>query len=192
MTQTQTGLAEALHMIEAHTKKSDARFQDIVALLQKSGDSHMLLLLALLIILPVGAVPGVSAFCSIVIFLIAVQALLGVQEIWFPQKLRNMRLPPALLQKIMLGTHKSAALLERISRPRMAFMTKNVFRVCAILFMLLLALATLAAGFVPFAPTILMLPVVLLGIGLSGSDGLMTLFGFASSGAALGWLPFAF
>jgi hypothetical protein len=190
MTQKQTGLAEALHMIEAHTQKSDARFQDIVTLLQKSGDNHMLL--ALLIILPVGAIPGVPAFCSIVIFLVALQALLGVREIWFPQKLRNMRLPPALLQKIMLGTHKSAALLERLTRPRLGFMTKSIFRAIAIIFVLLLAVATLVAGFVPFAPTVLMLPVVLLGIGLSGSDGLMTLFGFASSGAALGWLPFAF
>ncbi len=192
MTQKQTGLAEALHMIEAHTQKSDARFQDSVTLLQKSGDNPMLLLLALLIILPVGAIPGVPAFCSIVIFLVALQALLGVREIWFPQKLRNMRLPPALLQKIMLGTHKSAALLERLTRPRLGFMTKSIFRAIAIVFVLLLAAATLVAGFVPFAPTVLMLPVVLLGIGLSGSDGLMTLFGFASSGAALGWLPFAF
>lgn len=165
---------------------------DIVDALEKRGFGALLLMPALVTVLPTGAIPGVPAACAGVICLVAGQLAVGMKRPWLPGPLGSMSISGKKLSAALEKSKPYAEAVDDLSEVRYEFLTKDVAqRVIAVL-CIVLAIMMGIVGFVPFAPMLFSLPVLLFAAGMCLRDGLLTLSGFALCFVAVGVLPFLF
>ncbi len=175
--------------IEGQKKVS---LSDIVDALEKRGFGALLLMPALVTVLPTGAIPGVPAACAGVICLVSGQLAVGMKRPWLPGPLGNMSISGKKLSDALEKSKPYAEAVDDISEVRYEFLTKDVAQRIIAVVCFVLAIMMGIVGFVPFAPMLFSLPVLLFAAGMCLRDGLLTLSGFALCFVAVGLLPFLF
>jgi hypothetical protein len=163
---------------------------EVSEMLKGQGFGPMMLLPALVIILPTGAVPGVQPLCSLLIIFICAQILVGRSHPWLPKRLKKYSLPrkrcEAMLKKMRPFTRKVDGFVHK----RLEFLTRNgTMPMLVALASLPLALAILFLGLIPMLPAVLALPIALFALGLSVQDGLILVLGFISLAVFAAFLP---
>ncbi len=145
-----------------------------------------LLVPALIEMSPIGGIPGLPTVIAAVIILIAFQLLLGKEHVWLPAFLRRRTLNG---DKLAAGARKLRPVTrwaDKVVRPRLRWLTKGPWLPAAAATCILLAATTPLLEFIPFASTIPMAGIALIGLGLLARDGLVLLVAAALPLSALG------
>jgi hypothetical protein len=151
----------------------------------RGGIGFLLFLPALVIVLPISLIPGLSFLCALLVLLSAFHIFCGKTTLWLPQRVR----------RIPLGRRKATAVIDRMgtvvekmdacARPRLGFLTQGLPQKLAIGAAVILSLTTLIFGFIPLVDIVLMSPVIFFGLGFCTGDGLMMAAGWALLAASL-------
>ena len=143
---------------------------------------------AVLEITPVGGIPGVPTVLALLIALIAVQLLIGRDHVWMPQFVQRRAVGSKKLHKAVGKLKGMANFLDRHSKGRLEGLTKGtaIKLVAAVIIALCCTVPPLE--FLPFASTIPMLAIAVLGLALTVRDGALLLGSllFAGLATALG------
>ena len=143
---------------------------------------------AVLEITPVGGIPGVPTVLALFIALIAVQLLIGRDHVWMPQFVQRRAVGSKKLHKAVGKLKGMANFLDRHSKGRLEGLTKGtaIKLVAAVIIALCCTVPPLE--FLPFASTIPMLAIAVLGLALTVRDGALLLRSllFAGLATALG------
>lgn len=143
-------------------------------------------LLGLLVVLPpLGGIPGLPAVVGVIILLFSTQILLGADHIWMPSLIRGQSLEVSKLED---AEDKVKPWLERIDRlitERLAWATGTVATHLSAIAVSLLALLMIPLELAPFAVAAPGVAIVLFGLALVARDGALMLAGFATTAAAL-------
>ena len=143
---------------------------------------------AVLEITPVGGIPGVPTVLALFIALIAVQLLIGRDHVWMPQFVQRRAVGSKKLHKAVGKLKGMANFLDRHSTGRLEGLTKGtaIKLVAAVIIALCCTVPPLE--FLPFASTIPMLAIAVLGLALTVRDGALLLGSllFAGLATALG------
>jgi len=143
---------------------------------------------AVLEITPVGGIPGVPTVLALFIALIAVQLLIGRDHVWMPQFVQRRAVGSKNLHKAVGKLKGMANFLDRHSKGRLEGLTKGtaIKLVAAVIIALCCTVPPLE--FLPFASTIPMLAIAVLGLALTVRDGALLLGSllFAGLATALG------
>ena len=143
---------------------------------------------AVLEITPVGGIPGVPTVLALFIALIAVQLLIGRDHVWMPQFVQRRAVGSKKLHKAVGKLKGMANFLDRHSKGRLEGLTKGtaIKLVAAVIIALCGTVPPLE--FLPFASTIPMLAIAVLGLALTVRDGALLLGSllFAGLATALG------
>ena len=143
---------------------------------------------AVLEITPVGGIPGVPTVLALFIALIAVQLLIGRDHVWMPQFVQRRAVGSKKLHKAVGKLKGMANFLDRHSKGRLDGLTKGtaIKLVAAVIIALCCTVPPLE--FLPFASTIPMLAIAVLGLALTVRDGALLLGSllFAGLATALG------
>ena len=143
---------------------------------------------AVLEITPVGGIPGVPTVLALFIALIAVQLLIGRDHVWIPQFVQHRAVGSKKLHKAVGKLKGMANFLDRHSKGRLEGLTKGtaIKLVAAVIIALCCTVPPLE--FLPFASTIPMLAIAVLGLALTVRDGALLLGSllFAGLATALG------
>lgn len=143
---------------------------------------------AVLEITPVGGIPGVPTVLALFIALIAVQLLIGRDHVWMPQFVQRRAVGSKKLHKAVGKLKGMANFLDRHSKGRLEGLTKGtaIKLVAAVIIALCCTVPPLE--FLPFASTIPMLAIAVLGLALTVRDGALLLGSllFAGLATALG------
>jgi len=143
---------------------------------------------AVLEITPVGGIPGVPTVLALFIALIAVQLLIGRDHVWMPQFVQRRAVGSKKLHKAVGKLKGMADFLDRHSKDRLEGLTKGaaIKLVAAVIIALCCTVPPLE--FLPFASTIPMLAIAVLGLALTVRDGALLLGSllFAGLATALG------
>lgn len=143
---------------------------------------------AVLEITPVGGIPGVPTVLALFIALIAVQLLIGRDHVWMPQFVQRRAVGSKKLHKAVGKLKGMANFLDRHSKGRLEGLTKGtaIKLVAAVIIALCCTVPPLE--FLPFASTIPMLAIAVLGRALTVRDGALLLGSllFAGLATALG------
>ena len=118
--------------------------------------------------LPTG---GVTHVFEIIAVLLALQLIVGRDEIWLPERWRKIEIAGPKQQKFIAGLMRLIRRLERFSRPRLTFLFDH--RLSTIVFGLLVLAGTLGAFLAPpftGLDTLPSLGVVLLSLGVLLED----------------------
>lgn len=150
------------------------------SLIDVFGEKSFALLFVLL--LGVSALPlptgGATHVFDVIAVLLAVQLIADRDEIWLPDRWRQIPLAGARQQRFISGLMKAIARLERVSRPRWRFVFR--YRFTNIAFGVLVIAGTVGAFFAPPFSGLDTLPaagVVLVSLGILLEDVLVVLAG---------------
>lgn len=148
--------------------------RDIMAVLQDRAFALLVVLLGLPNCLPMP--PPIPLVCGLLLALVAIQIVFGRPTPWLPRALLNRSIAQTDVERAVARAMPAFRRLERVSRPRMAFLdTPIAFRLMGAI-LLIMALGLLFAP--PFVGQIpLGLAVCLVGLGLVERDGLVVLGG---------------
>jgi hypothetical protein len=158
---------------------------DLIDALGFRSYGPFLMIPAVIEISPLGAIPGLPTFLAVVITLFASQMLLGQNQLWVPKKIRKRGVSQERLHKALETMRPVAHWLDKWFRERLpklsgSFATR-VAAICAII----LCLTVPPLELVPFASSIPMSAIAVLGLAITVDDGAMMLVGFVLTLAAL-------
>ncbi|MBW6418110.1 exopolysaccharide biosynthesis protein [Celeribacter sp. PS-C1] len=121
----------------------------------------------------VGAIPGLPAVAGVLLILLATQTLRGKRGLWLPRWLRDRTVSTDKLRSGSQKAHTLAAKLAPFVHKRLTGLVtgRGPSRIFAVL-TALCGLGMILVGFIPGLPVALSLPLIALGIGLTGRDGL--------------------
>lgn len=138
---------------------------------------------AIVEISPIGGIPGLPTLIALLVAIIAAQILFDRDHLWLPGFLENRRVKGERLAKGMRALRKPANWIDALLEPRMRWVTKDpALRVIAAL-VILLCCTVPPLELIPFASSIPMGAVALIGLGLMARDGMAMLVAAVLSSA---------
>lgn len=140
----------------------------------------LLLALGLFSISPLTAIPGMTWASAGLTLIIAVQLTFGMQRPWVPPKLLAAEVSASGIVKAVDALRPWARRIDVLLRPRFDFLARPPFVLLIGLMVALAAAVTFPLGFIPLAPIVPGLAIVLFGLGLVARDGLLLMVGTAT------------
>ena len=173
---------------ELAANHDEVRVADVLDDFGERSFGPFIMIPAVLEITPVGGIPGVPTVLALFIALIAVQLLIGRDHVWMPQFVQRRAVGSKKLHKAVGKLKGMANFLDRHSKGRLEGLTKGtaIKLVAAVIIALCCTVPPLE--FLPFASTIPMLAIAVLGLALTVRDGALLLGSllFAGLATALG------
>lgn len=177
-----TALKETLSNISHSCEGNHVNIGEVADSIEAPAFGILLLLPALIVILPISIIPGVSSLCAAVAVFTGCHILFGREALWLPERIRNIYFNGDRMALVLGKMNTVAKKMDRFSKPRFTFMTNGFAGKLASATVIILASATIILGFIPLVDIALMLPIVFFGLGSYTRDGLIT---------GIGWLVLA-
>lgn len=151
---------------------------DLLAALGRASGLSVMLVAAAIATTPLSGIPGLSAFCGVIIALSAAQLFFGHRTVWLPGVVRRRAVDGKRLSDAAKTLRRAADFFDRHTRNRLSWLvrgpgSKLIHGLC----MMGGALMPLLE-FVPFSASIVGATVSLFSIALLTLDGLWAAFGF--------------
>lgn len=169
-----------------HTSGEEVSVGELLDAVGRRAFGPVILLLGFIALTPLTLVPGATWLIAGVTFVFCLQIVLGRQRPWLPARLVQARFPRKFLVQAVDSTRKSAAVADALARPRLVFLTASPFIQIAALACCGAAAITFPLGFVPLAPMLPGLAILLFGVALTARDGaVLLLAAFCLAGAVV-------
>ena len=160
--------------------------KEIIKLYDDRSFGPIFCLLGLLVVLPpLGAIPGLPAAIGAVILLFSLQMLLGRSHVWLPNWIGDLSISAAKLSKAQKRSENVLRFIDGIVTERLNWATTGAARALAAALVSLLAFALIPLELVPFAGALPGIAIVMVGLALLARDGALMLAAFSLSAAAL-------
>lgn len=160
----------------AHKRVSVGRILDVMG---QRGFGPLLLLPSLLVISPVGELPGACAVLGAILFLISIQIVMGQDTPWFPRALRDITFSGKKFSERLKKMKPFTKSVDKYLENRLSSLASNeiVIRFTAFV-CLLLSIAIAVLSIIPLAPLMLGLPSFAFSLGMTARDGVILLLGY--------------
>ncbi len=173
---------------------SSRHFVSIEQMLQTTGQTSfgpLLLIPGLVVISPLGGMPGIPSLVALLVAISAVQLVVGRCYIWLPRWLLKRKAPQKHLKRAIVFMRPIATYSEKIFRERIRWMTgtmgTRVVAACCLFICVLMP----PLEIVPFANSMCGVALALFGMALIARDGILACLALVSSLTALGALAVA-
>jgi hypothetical protein len=130
---------------------------------------------ALIELTPIGGIPGVPTFLALIIALTAAQLLMGRDHVWLPAILQNRAITGRKLHKAVGKLRGVARWLDDHSKRRLEMLTHGAWSKIAAAVVIALCCAVPPLELLPFASSLPMIAIAMLGMALTVRDGALTL-----------------
>jgi len=159
--------------------------EDVLEALGRRSFAPLLLAPSLLLVSPLSGVPGAGTTGALVIALIALQLMLGRERLWLPRFLLRSSVGRERFGKATGFLRPAAAVVDRVIRPRLTFLTRGFFPRVIGAVCLGIALIMPPLELVPMANSLSAAAVAAAALALVAHDGLLALAALAAAAAAL-------
>lgn len=152
----------------------------------------LLLVPALIVILPTGAIPLIPAICGLIMAFICAQVVIGREQPWIPSRLEEFSIPKDQLEAGIKQLKPYTKKIDRLVHARWRILINPISKRLIAAFCFLLCLAMVAIGFIPMVPATLALPIFFFGLAFIAKDGVLVTIGILTVlGTATGLYLFA-
>jgi len=180
-------VGEILDCLDKAAQENDTvSIGDVLDAIGNRSYGPFLLVPALIVVSPIGGIPGIPTFFSATIALIAVQILFGRDHIWLPAFVRNRSVSAEKVGKSSEKLRKVADVLDKWFHGRFEVLTRGPAVKIAALLIIGLCAITPPLELLPFAAIAPMSAIAAFGLALMVNDGLLMLVATALSLAAFG------
>ena len=157
--------------------------QDILHEIGDRSFATVLLVPALILVTPLSGIPGAPTFGAIVVILIVSQWIARRDHLWLPGFVTRRRVASDRMRKALDWLERPAALIDRITAPRLTWLATGPLAVLPLLTVLCIAASWPLLEILPFVTTTGAVAVSLFAFGLMTRDGLFVLAGYGFVGA---------
>lgn len=174
-------------LMRSLVENTEGETVDVRSLLNAVGrraHGPVLLLLGFIAVGPLTIIPGGTWLVALVTLIFAIQIVIGLEYPWLPKKALDFEFPRKYLCQGVEAADKYAAMADAFVKPRLTILTEPPFVQIVALACVAAALVTFPLGFVPFAPLLPGLTILLFGLALTARDGAALLLAFAALAGA--------
>jgi hypothetical protein len=151
----------------------------------------LLVLGGLLGMSPLGVIPTAPTIIAVLVLLVALQLVMGRETIWIPAFLRKLAVSSERLHKAAHTARKPARIVDKVVRPRLAFLTTGAAERLAALACALAAIAMPPLELVPFGGIVPATAITAFGVALIARDGMIMLLALLITAGAAGLVGYA-
>jgi len=166
---------------DAANERDDVALGTIRDAVGHRGYGPFLIVPAVLELTPIGAVPGVPSLLALIISTFALQIALGRKDMWLPSFVENLSIGADKLQKAVKKLRPFGEKVDHWFHGRLAILTSNVAIRIAAVAALALCLTVPPLELVPFASSLPMSAIAILGLAILMRDGLLMLAGYVAA-----------
>jgi hypothetical protein len=174
--------AGLLDSLVAETSGETVTLGQLMHIVERRSFGAAILLLGLIAISPLTIVPGANWLVAAVTLLISAQMMFGARHPVLPKKLLSLKMPRDKLEGFVTSAKGVAHVVDKLTSPRLAFLTRPPFVIGVAAICVVAALVTFPLGLIPLGPVLPGISILMMGIGLTARDGVFLLI----SGLALG------
>ncbi|MFI4882632.1 MAG: exopolysaccharide biosynthesis protein [Phycisphaerales bacterium JB064] len=138
----------------------------------------------LVMVTPLGGIPGMPVIVAAFIVLIAAQHLFGRDHPWLPKKLTNRSVSKDKWDKTRSKVRPWAKRVDWLLRPRLQVLAGRVMERVISIVIIVLAISMIPIGFIPFAVAAPGAAILLFGLALSARDGVVVILGLLATGVS--------
>lgn len=178
------GLGDALDCLLEETKGKDkVTLHDALEAFGSRAFGPLILVPAILLTLPTGALPGVPIALGAVIAFVCLELLLGRKKPAIPSLFGKLSFSREGLETAREKGDSVIGAVDSIISKRLRFMTKPPMLQLVAIVCIALCLALIPLEIIPFATAIPGSALILLGLAVTARDGLLALIGIGAAGA---------
>lgn len=163
-------------LIENENLKGALTYHYILQTLGNRAFGVAILFFALPSILPFSVIPGVAVVFSIPIVIFALEMTLGRKSLWLPKRIAQKTISHTKITQIISAVLPYVVKLERLSKPRLRFMTYRPMEIINGLTILFLAFLLMLP--IPFSNFIFGALLAIFSMGIIEKDGLLIFIGY--------------
>ena len=181
-TQADTPLQSVLDQIETALDGSES--VDLKTVVEAFGNRSfgpVMVLCGLCMMTPLGAIPGIPPAFGVIVIVFALQLLFRRRTPWMPEVLRRVKIPSDKLSKVQAKVRPFLAKIDGVIRPRLLWAVTGPMQVLISIVAIVLALSFFPLGMVPFGVVAPAAIVLILGLGITARDGILTIIGLSLS-----------
>ncbi len=179
-------LARLLAELTDEIDSERIRIQDILEHFGDRSFGPIFVVLGLIVVLPpVGAIPGLPIIVAVALLLFTVQMLMGRNHVWLPRSLLQASVKREALQKTQQRSVKILSRIDRLLKERLTWATGPTARYVSAIVITIAALTMVVLEFIPFAVAAPGWAVMLIGLGLMARDGVMMVAGFVMAAVSV-------
>lgn len=168
---------DRLHALAA--RKTDITVGDLIDAFGAQGHAPLLMIVSVLMIVPVGMIPGVGGALGLLSAAIGTQMIAGRDGVWMPGRVRRRSVSASRVQAIAARVYPVSLFLARRLDARLVWLAAGRASVVAIGVMVMVAgIALLVLGAIPVLVPVMGLPIAVFGLGLMAQDGAVVAGGY--------------
>lgn len=159
---------------------------DLMELYGSRSFGPIFVLLGLVVVLPpMGAIPGLPAAIGVVILLFSAQMVFGMDHIWLPGFIKNLSIDGSKVKKAEDKAEPTLKFIDKMITERLSFLTSGPAEYGAAVMVSVMALIMIPLELVPFAVAAPGAAITMVGVALLAKDGALMLLAYALSAVAL-------
>jgi hypothetical protein len=164
-------LSDVLDQLEKAAHGKSISIGEVVEHLGRTSFAALMLIFSLISTSPASAIPGITATVAVIVFLLAVQMIVGRDCVWLPDFVARRHMSTAKLCKGIGWLRKPVQWVERFLRPRLTFLLHRPWIFVPLLLILALTLVMPVLEAVPTSGSIASAVIALFAAGLLTHDG---------------------
>ena len=133
----------------------------------------------------IGDIPGVPSLMALLVFVVAIQLIIGRQHIWLPKLLRERSIERAKLDKALGHLERPAIWLDRLFKPRLQILASGPGSHLLGGAALFVAATMPLLEFIPFSATVAGIALTAFGLSLITRDGYMAILSLVTTGGVV-------
>jgi hypothetical protein len=146
---------------------------DILEIAGKRAYGPLLLIIGTMSVSPLALIPGSTWTFAILTLLVALQMAVNLRHPWLPGFALNTSFSEISIQRALEKVRPWTKRIDRIIRPRFEFLAAQPWLAMISLVAIAAALITFPLSFIPLAPIIPGVTIILIGLGITARDGLV-------------------
>lgn len=164
-------LSEVLDHLESSARGESVTVDEVVEKLGHKSFAALMLIFSLISTSPASAIPGITATVAVIVFILAIQMIIGRDCVWLPQFIRRRRMSTAKLCKGIRWLRKPVAFVERFLKARFTFLLHRPWLFLPLGLILALTLFMPLMEAIPTSGSIASAVIALFAAGLLMRDG---------------------
>lgn len=168
-------LSDVLDELEASVHGEETSIHEIVEKLGHSSFAALMLAFSLVSTSPASAIPGVTAFVAMLVFILVAQMMIGRDTVWLPAFVTRRRLSTRKLCKGIRWLRKPVRFVERLLKPRLTWLFHRPWLWLPMTLIMALTLFMPFMEIVPTSGSIASAVIALFSASLLTRDGVLAL-----------------
>jgi hypothetical protein len=152
---------------------------DLVDSFGAQGHAPLLMIVAVLMILPVGMIPGIGGALGLAVAAIGAQMILGRTGVWLPGFMRRRSISAEHVGAIADAIRPVSLWLSRHLYERLEWLAVGRWSLTVVALLMIVAGGSLVIlGALPIAVPLIGLPIAIFAIGIMAADGIVMVTGY--------------